>query len=131
MDMALWLAAWNRYFYSRLAANPSMALELVKYQTMMVMFFMSHPPSTCIEYDRLFRQAAAQDHTIRWDSVKNDIYVWAVTQSSSQQFSTTQRTQSFRDKVYLSWPAYYIDACLPFGLRLAPFLFNQFAEALQ
>ena len=27
--------------------------------------------------------------------------------------------------------AYYIDTYLPFGLRLAPYLFNQFAEALQ
>ena len=27
--------------------------------------------------------------------------------------------------------AYYIDTCLPFGLRSAPYLFNQFAEALQ
>ena len=27
--------------------------------------------------------------------------------------------------------AYYVDTCLPFGLRSAPFLFNQFAEALQ
>ncbi len=26
--------------------------------------------------------------------------------------------------------AYYVDACLPFGLRSAPFLFNQFAHAL-
>ena len=27
--------------------------------------------------------------------------------------------------------AFYVDTCLPFGLRSAPFLFNQFAEALQ
>ena len=27
--------------------------------------------------------------------------------------------------------AFYIDTCLPFGLRSAPFLFNQYAEALQ
>ena len=27
--------------------------------------------------------------------------------------------------------AYYIDTCLPFGLRSVPYLFNQFAEALQ
>ena len=25
---------------------------------------------------------------------------------------------------------YYVDTCLPFGLRSAPYLFNQFAEAL-
>ena len=27
--------------------------------------------------------------------------------------------------------AYFVDTCLPFGLRSAPYLFNQFAEALQ
>ena len=27
--------------------------------------------------------------------------------------------------------AYYVDTCLPFGLRSAPYLFNQFAEVLQ
>ena len=27
--------------------------------------------------------------------------------------------------------SYYLDTCLPFGLRSAPYLFNQFAEALQ
>lgn len=26
--------------------------------------------------------------------------------------------------------AYYVDTCLPFGLRSAPYLFNQFAAAL-
>ena len=51
-----------------------MALELVKYQTMMVMFFKHHPAEVCIHYDKLFRQAAAQDRTLRWDSVKNNIY---------------------------------------------------------
>ena len=31
----------------------------------------------------------------------------------------------------MSWKGqFYIDTCLPFGLRSAPFLFNQFAEAL-
>ena len=26
---------------------------------------------------------------------------------------------------------FYVDTCLPFGMRSAPFLFNQFADALQ
>ena len=47
-----------------------MGLELVKYKTMMVMFFKHHPADACIQYDKLFRQTAAQDCTFRWDSVK-------------------------------------------------------------
>ena len=34
--------------------------------------------------------------------------------------------------LYMKWKeVYYLDTCLPFGLRSAPYLFNQFAEALQ
>ena len=98
-DLCTWLEAWNRYLCTRVAANPSMALELVKYQTMMVMFFKHHPADACIQYDKLFRQAAAQDRTLRWDTIKNDIYVWAVTQPSLRQPGVPQRTQSFREKV--------------------------------
>ena len=36
------------------------------------------------------------------------------------------------DLLGMSWrDTFYFDTCLPFGLRSAPFLFNQFAEALQ
>ena len=65
-----------------------------------------------IEYDRLFRQAAARDRAMRWDSPKEDIYVWALTQSNStsnnvaSHFSTgnnlsggNSTIQSFRDRV--------------------------------
>ena len=38
MDLGTWLEAWIRYLCTRVAANPSMELELVKYQTMMVLF---------------------------------------------------------------------------------------------
>ena len=35
------------------------------------------------------------------------------------------------DHLGIQWQGkYYVDTCLPFGLRSAPFLFNQFAEAL-
>ena len=54
-----------------------MALELAKYQTLMGMFFAKHQPQLCIEYDR---QAAAQDHTLRWNTIKEDVYMWALTQ---------------------------------------------------
>ena len=29
------------------------------------------------------------------------------------------------------WGQYYVDICLPFGLRLAPFLFNEYATAIE
>jgi len=36
-----------------------MALELIKYQTMMVMSFVKHQAQLVTEYDKLFQQAAA------------------------------------------------------------------------
>ena len=82
-DLPSWLQAWNRYLCARVADCPSMALELAKYQTIMVMFFEKHPPQLCIEYDKLFRQAAALDRSLRWDTIKEDVYVWSITQRHS------------------------------------------------
>ena len=78
-DCGTWLQAWNRYLCTRVAYDPTMALELVKYQTLVCMLFTHYAPLACVEYDRLFRQAAAQDTSIRWDCLKEDIFVWALT----------------------------------------------------
>ena len=60
-----------------------MALEMVKYQTLVIMLFANHPPQHCLEYDRLFRQPVAQDTSLCWDTIKEDIYVWAITKKGS------------------------------------------------
>ena len=79
-DITSWLEAWNHYLVCRLAHTPSMAVELAKYQAVV---FARYPPAACIEYDRLFRQAAARDRSLRWDVPKEDVSVWALTQPSS------------------------------------------------
>ena len=86
--MTSWLEAWNRYLCCHLSYFPLTALEMVKYQTLLIMLLAHHPPQHCLEYDRLFRQSAAQDTSLRWDAIKEDIYVWAI----------TKKGQSFRDK---------------------------------
>ena len=91
-DLATWLEAWNRYLCVRVASSPATALELVKYQTLMVMFFTHHQAEQCIHYDDLFRRAAAQDPTLRWDAIKEDIYVWAFIKHNQKPAHT------FRDK---------------------------------
>ena len=82
------LEAWNRFLCCHLSYFPTTALEMAKYQTLLVMLFAHHPPQQCLEYDRLFCQTAAQDTSLRWDTIKEDIYVWAI----------TKKGQSFRDK---------------------------------
>ena len=101
-DSATWFKAWNQYLVTRVAVS---ALPLVKYQTLMMML---HAPSACIEYDRLFRQTAATTPSTRWDRLKEDVFVWA-----------------------LGRCRFYVDTCLPFCLRSAPFLFNEVAKALE
>ena len=79
-DITSWLEAWNRYLVCRIVHTPSMAVELAKYQAVVCLLY---PPAACIEYHRLFRQAAARDRSLLWDVPKEDIYVWALTQPSS------------------------------------------------
>ena len=104
-DLASWLEAWNRYICSRLNAHPALALELAKYQTLVAMLFAHYPVAACLRYDRLFRQAASQDASIRWDALREDIYVWSFTRHSSPPPSPPRPTarhvtarQSFRDR---------------------------------
>ena len=87
-DLTSWLEAWNRFVCCHLSYFPATALEMTKYQAIMVMLFTNHPPAHCVEYDRLFRRAAAQNTSVRWDVIKEDIYVWAV----------TKRSTSFRER---------------------------------
>ena len=91
-DLTTWLEAWNRYLCARVASSPSSALELIKYQTLMVMFFTHHQAEQCIHYDDLLRQAAARDPTLRCDAIKEDIYVWAFSKQNPKP------SHSFRDK---------------------------------
>ena len=49
------------------------------------MLFANYAPLACIEYNKPFRQAASQNHAIRWDSLRDDIFVWALTLPSHKQ----------------------------------------------
>ena len=89
------LEAWNRYLCVRLAYNRSVALELVKYQTIVVMLFANHSSARCLEYDSLLRQAAARDP---WDIIKEDIYVWAITQRHDPSISHSQSSNPVTDQ---------------------------------
>ena len=80
-----------------------MALELINYQTIVVMLFINHSQARCLEYDSLFRQAATHDPTLRWDTNKEDICVWAITQrhnTSTSQFQLS--TSTFHDRLPIS-----------------------------
>ena len=50
---ATWLEAWNHFLCCHLSYFPTTALEMAKYQTLLVMLFAHHPPQQCLEYDHL------------------------------------------------------------------------------
>ena len=72
-DLNSWLEAWNRYATCRIASDPRIALELIKYQTVISLLFARYPAMSVIEY------------------------VWALTQPSLS-VSNVHGGQSFRDR---------------------------------
>ena len=51
---------------------------------------------------------------------------------SKSAFHTIPVRYEDRELLGIHWrQQYYVDCCLPFGLRSAPFIFNRYAEALQ
>ena len=80
-DLASWLEAWNIYLPTRMAHDSSMALELVKYQSIICSMFATFDATSVISYDRLFRHHAAKDPSVRWDSLKEDLFIF---QASNQ-----------------------------------------------
>ena len=69
------MEAWNRYAGVIITTNPTRALEVVKYQTLITMAFQDYPPKACIEYDRRFRQLAAKDKKVSWEKYEEDIFI--------------------------------------------------------
>ena len=96
-DQQTWLEAWNRYASARIAYDPDIALSLVKYQTLMAMLFRQYTPRACIEYDRLFRQAAGQDAYLPWDRLNNQIFVYTFTPAHAHAPEVRDQTLPTRD----------------------------------
>ena len=98
-DQQTWLEAWNRYASARIAYDPDIALSLVKYQTLMAMLFRQFTPKACIEYDRLFRQAAGQDAYLPWDCLNNQIFVYTFTPAHAHTPEVRDQTSPFHDAI--------------------------------
>lgn len=90
--LSTWLEAWNRFAGVVIATKPRRALQLIKYQTLIVAAFQDYPAEACIEYDRRFRQLAAKDKSVPWDKYKEDVFVWCFSPKSS----SSDLRQSFR-----------------------------------
>ena len=68
----------------------------------MAMLFKQFTPKECIEYDRLFRQAAGQDAYLPWDCLNNQIFVYTFTSAHAHTFEVRDQTFPFRDAIQLS-----------------------------
>ena len=99
IDQQTWLEEWNRYASARIAYDPDIALSLVKYQTLMAMLFRQFTPKACIEYDRLFRQAAGRDAYLSWDCLNNQIFVYTFTPAHAHTPEVRDQTSACRDAI--------------------------------
>ena len=49
--------------------------------------FQAYSIHVAIHYDQLFRQAAARDPLLHWDTFKEDLLVWCSTHPQTQQWA--------------------------------------------
>ena len=81
-DFQTWMEAWNSFLIIATHHTPSRSLELIQYQALVSHLFQAYPIHVAIRYDQLFRQAAARDPVLRWDTFKEDLLVWCSTRRS-------------------------------------------------
>ena len=81
-DFQTWMEAWNNFLVIATHHTPSRSLELIQYQALVSHLFQAYPIHVAIRYDQLFRQAAARDPLLRWDTFKEDLLVWCSTRRS-------------------------------------------------
>ena len=73
------------------AYDPSWTLKLATYQAIICALFASFKASVCIEYDWLFRHQASRDEPLRWDTLKEDLFLF---QTANVQKTPFQRVFS-------------------------------------
>ena len=84
-DLGTWLEAWNHFLYH---IHPA---QVWRWQNTRPYWLCSSPTTrrqNCLEYDHLLCQAAVADPSLCWDTIKNNIYIWAI----------TKKGQSFQDR---------------------------------
>ena len=74
-DSQTWMDTWNSFLIIATHHTPSHSLELVQYQALVSHLFQAYPIQVAIRYDQLFRQVAARDPLLRWDTFKEDLLV--------------------------------------------------------
>ena len=78
-DFQSWMEAWNTFLLITAHTSQDRCLELLKYQTLIGHLFSAYPTSVCLRYDQLFRRTTARDHSLQWDTFKEDLLVWCTT----------------------------------------------------
>jgi len=69
-----WLDAWNTYFYTIVAHNPSRALELLGYQCIIFMASRVFSFPAWSQYDIQFRTLAAANPSLPWNVCHYDLW---------------------------------------------------------
>ena len=74
VDFHTWLTAWNSYLQAMAFYHPTQVTDLIHYQSVFTRFASQYTFSACFAYDRLFRHAMANNPTLSWARVDDDLF---------------------------------------------------------
>lgn len=85
-----------------MVTQPTKALEMLKYQTLISAAFTQYLAEACLDYDRCFRQQAAKNRHLKWGKYKEDIFIWCFSPKPASvglgNHANTWETRSFRPR---------------------------------
>ena len=74
VDFHTWLTAWNFYLQAMAFYHPTQVTDLIHYQSVFTRFASQYTFSVCFAYHRLFRHAMANNPTLSWARVDDDLF---------------------------------------------------------
>ena len=74
IDFHTWLTAWNSYLQAMIFYHPTRVTELIHYQSVFTRFASQYSFSACFAYDRLFRHSMANNPSLSWARVDDDLF---------------------------------------------------------
>ena len=74
IDFYTWLTAWNNFLQAMSFYHPMRVPELIRYQSLITNFACQYQFSSWSTYDQLFRYHMANDPSLSWADVHDDLF---------------------------------------------------------
>ena len=129
-DLAAWMEAWNLYVQVLVAAFPDRAPVLLAYQAIICGASSRFPPRLWLRYDQRFHYCTIDSAAAILNTLGPGALMGKMDLKNAFRLPPVRRLDWHLLGIF--WHNHwYLDKCLPFGLRSSPSLFNQLAEALE